>query len=72
MNKAATRAVLRNLDKTPPGGMWETVGDTIANQPFEAFVRAAKRYLGDKTELKGSTIESADYAEVHAYYLSMR
>jgi hypothetical protein len=38
---------------------------------LEDFTQQAKAWLGDKTELRTSTIENADYAELLEYYRSM-
>jgi len=58
--------VIRNLSRED--GIWDSPGDRFAVQPLDLFIGNAKRWLGDKSELKGSTIDSADWPEVYAAF----
>ena len=61
----ATRDVIRNLLKDADSRHSETMLDYLARNPtFDEFVRAAKAWLGDNSELSSATIEAADYREV--------
>ena len=64
----ATRTVHRKLDTEYQDyrGVWESL--MSADTTLENFTTAAKAYLGDKTELKETTIESADYEEIYKHY----
>lgn len=65
-NKGSTRAVIRNLDRET--GIWDSAGTRFSNQPLDPFIASAKSWLRDRSNLKGSTIDSADWAEVYAYF----
>ncbi len=65
-HRGATNAVIRNL--MVDTGIWDSPGDRFAVQPFEPFVADAKSWLGDRTRLKTSTIESADWPQVYEYF----
>jgi hypothetical protein len=65
-NKGSTSAVIRNLARE--GGIWDCPGDRFAVQPLDLFTADAKNWLGDKSNLRTSTIDSADWAEVYAYF----
>jgi hypothetical protein len=73
-NKGATRAVIRNLDtdfKDTSGVKSFRNGPVVdhLNRDRERFERDAKEYLGDKSNLRSVTLESADWDEVyHAFY----
>lgn len=65
-NKNSTRAVIRNLDVET--GIWDSAGNRFSNQSLEGFIASAGSWLRDRSNLKGSTIDSADWAEVYAYF----
>jgi hypothetical protein len=65
-NKNSTRAVIRNLARED--GIWDSPGDRFAVQALDLFIPDAKSWLGDKSNLRTSTINSADWAEVYAYF----
>ncbi len=67
MSAAATRAVINNLDKLH-GDMWESVGTRMSGQTQESFTTRAKAWLGDRSNLKGSTINGADWDAVYRYF----
>lgn len=62
----ATRAVIRNLSRET--GIWDSPGDRFSRQDLQRFIADSKRWLLDKSNLKGSTIGNADWAEVYAYF----
>lgn len=68
-NRASTRAVLRNLDRET--GIWESAGIRFSNQSLDLFTDNSNRWLRDRSELKDSTLESADWREVYAYFRDM-
>lgn len=69
--KQSTRAVLRHLDKSDGvnHAVWQSLISKNTSQ--EEFERLAISHLGDKSDLKDSTIETADWTEVYNYYLEM-
>ncbi|WP_019057763.1 hypothetical protein [Streptomyces prunicolor] len=44
------------------------MGDGLPLDDIEDFTQAAKRWLGDKSELASKTLEEADWSEVYAYF----
>lgn len=65
----ATKAVFRRLQKSVDGAH-DPVGTTFSMEDVLAFKRDAIAYLGDKTDLKTATIESADWMSVYQYFAS--
>jgi hypothetical protein len=65
-NKAATKHVFRNLQRDL--SMWNLVGESFPMDSMESYRDAAKRWLGDKSELSTTTIEEADWTEVYEYF----
>lgn len=65
-NKGSTRAVIRNL--SIESGIWDSPGERFAVQPLELFIADAKSWLGDRSNLRSSTIDSADWVEVYAAF----
>jgi hypothetical protein len=65
-HKGSTRAVIRNLSRED--GIWDSPGDRFSNQNLERFIADASSWLRDKSELKGSTIDTADWREVYAAF----
>lgn len=65
-NKGATRAVIRNLSRED--GIWDCAGDRFATQPLELFISDSVKWLGDKSNLRSSTIDSANWPEVYAAF----
>jgi hypothetical protein len=63
----ATQAVMRNLQADKPG-TFESVGVSFTLSSLEEYTRQAQAWLGDKSELRSKTIESADWAQVYAYF----
>lgn len=65
----ATRAVMRNLQKSDGH---EPVGYSFGGRhtDLESFIRNAKAWLGDCTELRSSTIENADYTVVYEHFVT--
>ena len=64
--KDSTRAVIRNLSHED--GIWDCPGDRFAVQTLDLFIDNAKSWLGDRSNLKNSTLDSADWAEVYAAF----
>jgi hypothetical protein len=64
--KDSTRAVIRNLDRE--GLIWDSPGDRFATQSKELFIKDSKSWLGDRSNLKTSTIDSADWDEVYDHF----
>lgn len=65
-NKAATRAVIRNLTKST--GMHREAWESLQSGSVEEFRADAISHLGDKSNLRTATLESADWAEVYAHF----
>lgn len=63
----ATQAVFRRLLKTTDV-TGTPVGSTFSLDDADEFAREAQAYLGDKTNLKTSTIHSADWNRVYEYF----
>lgn len=73
-SKAATAAVRRNLVKdyvttlgrsgTQTGEVWEH----MSGKSVEDFERDAKAYLGDRSNLRTATLNSADWPEIYAEF----
>lgn len=66
IHKGSTRAVIRNLSKE--SGIWDSPGDRFAVQSIDLFIPNAKSWLRDRSNLRDSTIESADWTEVYATF----
>lgn len=66
----ATKAVMRNLQKSKPESGHEPVGYSFVGRDttLETFTADAKAWLGDKTELRSSTINGADYSVAFDYF----
>jgi hypothetical protein len=64
----ATKAVFRNLHKDAPGA-FEPVGYSFGRDRAQ-YEEGAKRHLRDRSELRGSTIDAADWDAVFAYFTS--
>jgi hypothetical protein len=69
VSKAATRAVFRNLSKET--ALYTEAWESFSLDTVDDFSRDAKSWLGDKSELRGSTIETADYAELLVWFRYM-
>lgn len=71
-NRNATKAVIRNLHKwysdgvNAPGWQSGEVWEHLNMDSFESFRADALRYLSDRSELRKSTLDGADWAEVYA------
>jgi len=67
MNKGlCTRHVSINLNKSVGGN--KDAWQRFSLDSLEDFTRQAKAYLKDASNLKGSTIDGADYAELLEYF----
>jgi hypothetical protein len=66
----ATRAVMLQLQKRY--GMWESVGSSFQMDSLTSFTHDAKAWLGDKSELSGRTIDSADYQVAYEHFKTER
>jgi hypothetical protein len=65
----ATRAVMRNLQKSDgQKNSHEPIGYSFGTD-LETFTKNAKAWLGDKTELRSSTIEKADYSVAYEHFV---
>jgi hypothetical protein len=66
----ATKAVMRNLQRGKPETGHEPIGYSFVGRDttLETFTADAKAWLGDKTELKSSTIDGADYSVAFDYF----
>lgn len=65
-HKGATRAVVRNLTKD--AGDRREAWESMSLESVEEFTDHAKAWLRDRSELRTSTIENADYAELLQYF----
>jgi len=76
-NAASTRSVIRNLhkfystDQRPTSWRNGEVWEHLSLESVEAFRKGAGEWLRDRSELKTSTIESADWAGVFKYFRSL-
>lgn len=73
-NKAATKAVIRNLHKWYSDGVnaagWQSgeVADHLSADSVESFRDDALTYLRDRSELRKTTLDSADWREVYGHF----
>lgn len=52
--------------------MWETNGERFSVESPEVYADQAKAWLGDNTELRGKTIEEADWPEIYQHFKAQR
>jgi hypothetical protein len=64
--------VFRSLQREREGFLWTQVGEQFPTESQEAFSEAAKRWLGDKSQLAGRTIEEADWAEIYRHFKALK
>ncbi len=69
-NKNATAAVKRKLFAET--SLWRTAADSMCVDTKDVFVQRAKGWLGDETNLRHKTLETADWDEIYEYVLSTR
>ncbi|HTJ71457.1 MAG TPA: recombinase family protein [Actinospica sp.] len=73
-NRNATKAVIRNLHKWHSDGVntpsWHSgeVADHLSADSVEAFREDALTYLRDRSELRKTTLDSADWREVYGHF----
>lgn len=67
----ATGAVGRWLQKDHPDYGLSAVWQHMSLDTLENFTRDAKAWLGDRSELRSTTINNADYAELFRYFRSL-
>lgn len=68
----ATGAVGRRLQKADPDYGLRAVWERLSLESLEDFIRDAKAWLGDRSELRTTTINSADYAELFAWFRELK
>lgn len=59
---AATKHVMRNLQKGTPSDPWGSVGEHFHMDSVESYRSEAMAWLKENSELSTRTIESADYS----------
>lgn len=62
----ATRAVINHLSKETD--MWQEAWQSIPLTSVEDFKRAAEAYLGDRTEIRYSSLLYADWNKVFEHF----
>ena len=71
-HKGSTSAVYRWLSKDHKSRLYGYQGYSVwERMPYdslEVFTKAAKQWLGDQSELRRTTIETADWPEVYEYF----
>jgi hypothetical protein len=65
---SATKAVIRNLHRST--GMWSEAWEQLSMETEEDFREGARRYLGDKSELRTGTLDRADWSVVFAHFVA--
>lgn len=67
-DKGATRSVIRNLHREV--SMYREAWEGINRDDMATFTRQAMAWLGDKSELRSSTLNGADWAAVYAHFVA--
>jgi len=69
-HKRATNIVIRNLEHDHPDYYLHKVWERLSLVSLESFQTDARRWLADKSELRGWSLDNADWREVYAHFVS--
>lgn len=67
-----TAAVLRRLHKTAPDRVWAEIWESFPLTSQDAFRESAVNWLKDRTDMRGRTIDSADWDYIYRHFLKVQ